>query len=66
MAQNPSFQKRQKEQARIEWQKEKDAKKKQRKAEKDERTKSGEVAPDDIVTLDPLTGALTSSGGSKP
>lgn len=35
MAQNPSFLKRQKEIARLEWQQEKQAKRKQRKLEKD-------------------------------
>ncbi|MGC4116832.1 MAG: hypothetical protein QM765_20180 [Myxococcales bacterium] len=39
MAQNPSFVKRQKELARLEWQQEKEAKRKQRKLEKEERAK---------------------------
>ncbi|MGC4118517.1 MAG: hypothetical protein QM765_28970 [Myxococcales bacterium] len=39
MAQNPSFLKRQKELARLEWQQEKEAKRKQRKLEKEERAR---------------------------
>jgi hypothetical protein len=39
LAQNPSFIKRQKELARLEWQQEKQAKRKQRKLEKEERAR---------------------------
>lgn len=48
MAQNPSFLKRQKELARLEWQQEKRAKRKQRKLEKEEgaRPEASEPAGD--------------------
>ena len=49
MAQNPTFQKRQKELARIEWQKEKAAKRKQRKLEKQERARTGGIEPVESV-----------------
>jgi hypothetical protein len=39
LAQNPSFIKRQKELARLDWQQEKQAKRKQRKLEKEERAR---------------------------
>ena len=45
MAQNPSFLKRQKELARLEWQQEKQAKRKQRKLEKEERARSEGTNP---------------------
>jgi hypothetical protein len=45
VAQNPSFIKRQKELARLEWQQEKQAKRKQRKLEKEERARQGEARP---------------------
>lgn len=43
MAQNPSALKRQKELARLEWQREKAAKRKQRKHEKEERVRTGQT-----------------------
>ena len=47
MAQNPSFLKRQKELARREWQQEKQAKRKQRKLENEERTRLEGTKPVD-------------------
>jgi hypothetical protein len=47
VAQNPSFLKRQKELARLEWQQEKQAKRKQRKLEKEERARLEGAKPID-------------------
>ncbi len=49
MAQNPSFLKRQKELARLEWQQEKQAKRKQRKLEKEERARLEAANPVDTA-----------------
>lgn len=46
MAQNPSFIKRQKELARLEWQQEKAAKRKQRKLEKEKELTDGDKPAD--------------------
>jgi hypothetical protein len=48
MAQNPGALKRQKELARLEWQREKAEKRKQRKLEKQEKEKRGESAAPDL------------------
>jgi hypothetical protein len=45
LAQNPSFIKRQKELARLEWQHEKQAKRRQRKLEKQEKARLDEARP---------------------
>ena len=47
MAQNPSFIKRQKELARLEWQQEKQAKRKKRKLEKEARARLAGAKPAD-------------------
>lgn len=48
VAQNPGALKRQKELARLEWQREKAEKRKQRKLEKQEKEKRGELAAPDL------------------